>query len=222
MLLPAVVIEPTEPHTASVIWLHGLGASGHDFEPIVPLLRLPWARFVFPHAPEQAVTINGGYVMPSWYDIRHFKWDDTGREDEGQVRSSATSVAAWIEHESKAVATSRIVLAGFSQGGALALYVANRSAAPLAGALILSAYLLPGAAEVDAANATTPTLFLHGRHDGVVPMFAGQRAFAAIRTPQRPVGWRDYAGAHELVSDELRDVKQFLHERLPRIEPGAP
>ena len=128
----------------------------------------------------------------------------------------------WIEHEAKSVPSSRILLAGFSQGGALALYVANRSALPLAGALILSAYLLPGAAEVSAANATTPTLFLHGRHDDVVPMFAGQRAFASTRAPQRTVGWRDYAGAHELVADELRDVKQFLHERLPRLDSGAP
>lgn len=216
------MIEPTEPHTASVIWLHGLGASGHDFEPIVPLLRLPWARFVFPHAPEQAVTINGGYVMPSWYDIRHFRWDDAGREDEAQVRSSAALVDAWIAHEAGVVPSARILLAGFSQGGALALYVANRSPSTLAGAMILSAYLLPGAAEVNAANATTPTLFLHGRHDDVVPMFAGQRAFAATRSPERPVGWRDYAGGHELVQDELVDVAKFLHERLPRIDPGAP
>jgi phospholipase/carboxylesterase len=178
MLLPAVEIAPTAPHTATVIWLHGLGASGHDFEPIVPMLRMPWARFVFPHAPARAVTINGGYVMPSWYDIRHFDWDDAGREDEGQVRESAALIDALVAHEANAVPSTRIVLAGFSQGGALALYVANRSPLPLAGVLILSAYLLPGA-EVAAANAATPTLFLHGRHDDVVPMIAGQRAFQA-------------------------------------------
>lgn len=215
MLLPAVEIDPTQTHTATVIWLHGLGASGHDFEPIVPMLRMPWARFVFPHAPERSVTINGGMVMPSWYDIRHFDWDSAGREDEGQVRDSAAMIHAWIAHEARAVPTSRIVLAGFSQGGALALYVGNRYPETLAGILILSAYLLPGAEQIAAANATTPTLFLHGRHDDVVPMFAGQHARAATQSAARPVGWRDYPIGHELGPDELRDLAMFLHERIP-------
>ena len=222
MQLAAVEIEATEPHTATVIWLHGLGASGHDFEPIVPLLRLPWARFVFPHAPDQAVTINGGMVMPSWYDIRHFDWDDAGREDEAQVRASAAIIDAMIAHEARRVPTSRIVLAGFSQGGALALYVANRSAVPLAGGLILSAYLLPGAADLNAANAGTPMLFQHGRYDEVVPCVAGQRAHAATESPQRAVAFRDYPCGHEVVADELRDLSQFLHQCLPRRPSGAP
>lgn len=215
MPIPAVVVEPTQAHTATVIWLHGLGASGHDFEPVVPMLRMPWTRFVFPHAPERAVTINGGVVMPSWYDIRHFDWDDSGREDEREVLESAALIEAWLAQEAAVVPTSRILVAGFSQGGALALYVANRHPAPLAGALILSAYLLPGAAEVNEANATTPTLFQHGRYDDVVPMVAGQRAFAATQSPRRPVTWRDYPGGHELMPDELRDLTQFLHARLP-------
>ena len=221
-LLSCVEVEARTPASASasVIWLHGLGADGHDFEPLVPHLRLPHARFVFPNAPSIAVTINGGYVMPAWYDIRNLELTPgvQDREDPTQIRSSSTAIEALIARErSRGIPADRIVLAGFSQGGALALYVAPRHAERLAGFMVLSAYeVLPGhASEHHEANAATPALFCHGRHDPTVPMFAGQAACESARRSGRDVRWHEFPIGHEVSMPEIQTLAGWLQERLP-------
>ena len=219
-LLPCVEVEARGPATASVIWLHGLGADGHDFEPLVPHLRLPHARFVFPNAPAIAVTINGGYVMPAWYDIRNLEMSPHAqdREDPAQIRRSAAAIEALIAREvARGVPTERIVLAGFSQGGAMALYVATRHAQRLAGFMVLSAYELLSAhtSEHSEANAATPALFCHGRHDAMVPMFAGQAACESARRGGREVRWYDFPIGHEVSMPEIQTIAAWLRERLP-------
>ena len=216
-LLPCVEVEPRVPVTASVVWLHGLGASGDDFPPIVPHLRLPHVRFVFPHAPARPVTINGGYVMPSWYDIRSLDFHARDREDIAQIRASAVAIEALLAREvARGVPPERTVLAGFSQGGALALYVAHRHASRLAGAMVLSAYLLaPDAlAEGSPANADTPLLFQHGRHDDVVPDFAGRAAYDAFARPGRDVLRKTYTMGHEVCPQQIADIGAWLRARI--------
>lgn len=216
-VLPCVEIEPETAATASVVWLHGLGASGDDFVPIVPHLRLPHVRFVFPQAPDRPVTINAGYVMPSWYDILSLGVGAAGREDEGQILSSSAQIDALLAREvARGVPPSRIVLAGFSQGGALALHVGHRHPAALAGVLVLSAYLIrPRAlAEGSAANTGTPICFMHGRHDDVVPIEAGREAHGAFARPGRDVRWLDYAMGHEVCPPQIGDIARWLHERV--------
>ena len=219
-LLPCVEVEARKPASASVIWLHGLGADGHDFEPLVPHMRLPHARFVFPNAPAIPVTINGGYVMPAWYDIRNLELRPQvqDREDPTQIRSSAAAIEALIAREnSRGIPSDRIVIAGFSQGGALALYVAPRHAKPLAGFMVLSAYeVLPSlASEHHEANTTTPALFCHGRHDPTVPMFAGQAACESARRSGRDVRWSEFPIGHEVSMPEIQTIAGWLLERLP-------
>lgn len=217
-LLPCVEIETKQPATASVVWLHGLGASGDDFVPIVPLLALPHVRFVFPHAPARPVTINAGYVMPSWYDIRSLGFGATAREDEAQIQTSSAQINALLAREvSRGVPASRIVLAGFSQGGALALHVGHRHTDTLAGLMILSGYLLrPDAlAEGSPANALTPLLVQHGAHDDVVPVAAGRQIVETMSAPGRDVRWRDYPMGHEVCPPQIRDIAAWLGERLP-------
>ncbi len=216
--LTCVEVQSKVPATASVVWLHGLGASGHDFEPVVPMLGMPHARFVFPHAPQRPVTINGGYVMPSWYDIRHLDFQSAGREDEADIKASSEAVAALIaKEESRGIPASRIVLAGFSQGGALALHLGHRHPATLAGLMVLSAYLLrPEAlAEGHPANAKTPILFAHGRQDDVVPHFAGKAAYQVFATPGRDVVFKDYPMAHAVCVEQIADIGAWLRARLP-------
>ena len=216
-LLPCVEIEPSVPATASVVWLHGLGASGDDFVPIVPHLRLPHVRFVFPEAPARPVTINGGYVMPSWYDIRSLDFRAHDREDMEQVRATAVAIEALLSREeARGIPPERTVLAGFSQGGALALYVGHRHPKRLGGILALSAYLLAPHAlgEGSLANAQTPLLFLHGRYDDVVPDFAGRMAHDAFARPGRDVGRKTYPMAHEVCPEEIGDIARWLHARI--------
>lgn len=220
-LLPCVEVPSQTPATASVVWMHGLGADGHDFEPIVPHLRLPHVRFVFPNAPAIPVTINGGYVMPAWYDIRSLDLNPgTGtREDPDQILRSAAAITAILEREiQRGIPSERIVLAGFSQGGAMALHVATRYPKRLAGFMVLSAYeLLRGtlSAQQTDANLDTPALFCHGRHDPMVPMFAGQAACESVRREGRDVRWYDFPIAHEVSIAEIQTIGSWLHERLP-------
>ena len=223
-LLPCVEVDASVPATASVLFLHGLGADGHDFEPVVPLFRLPWARFVFPHAPALPVTINGGYVMPAWYDIRSLDLDPHkhDREDELHIRRSAAAIEALIAREvARGIPPSRIVLGGFSQGGAMALFTGTRHPEPLAGLLILSAYevLRNARGEQTPANASTPIFFAHGRFDPVVPMFAGRAACEDARRPGRDVRWHEFPIRHEVSMPELETVGLWLHERLPQQVP---
>jgi phospholipase/carboxylesterase len=215
-LLPCVEIEPTEPHRATVLWLHGLGASGHDFPPIVPALRMPWARFVFPHAPRRPVTINGGVVMPSWYDIRHLNLQAPDREDEAQILESTAAIEALLAREEQRLPSTRVVLAGFSQGGALALHVGHRHAHRLAGLVVLSGYLVRPSAlgEGHPTNADTPLLFMHGRHDEVLPSFGGRLAYESCLRLNRDMTWKDYPMGHEVCPEQIADLGRWLRERL--------
>jgi phospholipase/carboxylesterase len=219
-LLPCVEIEPRLPATASVVWLHGLGASGDDFVPIVPMLRLPHVRFVFPQAPDRRVTINGGYVMPSWYDITSLGFRGQEREDLGQLAESSAAVEALIAREaSRGVPATRVVLAGFSQGGAVALHVGHRPGQALAGIMALSTYLVHGDAERVRGVVETPLLCMHGRHDDVVPYEQGRLAYDACAHPGRPAEWRDYPMGHELCDAQLVDIARWLQERVGSSAP---
>lgn len=217
-LLPAIEIEPAHAASASVIWLHGLGASGHDFEGLVPELGLveQGVRFVLPHAPEQPVTINQGYVMPAWYDITGL--DFGARQDEAGIRRSATRLGALIEAELvRGIPAERIVLAGFSQGGAVALHTALRYPRRLAGVLALSTYLplaesLP--AEMAAAQAGLPVFFGHGDHDEVVQPGFATRSRDVLAKLGCAVEWHGYAMAHSVCSEELVDIRAWLTQRL--------
>ena len=180
-LLRCVEIEPSAQATASVIWLHGLGASGHDFEPIVPELQLPAdlaVRFIFPHAPQIPVTVNGGMVMPAWYDI--LAMDIDRKVDEAGVLASADAVDALIKQEiARGIPSERIIIAGFSQGGAVAYQAALRHPQPLAGLLTLSTYMAMPVTPSN-ANASLPVMICHGSMDPMVPEQLGQRAAATL------------------------------------------
>jgi len=216
-ILPCVEIDPPGSPEGVVVWLHGLGADGHDFEPIVPLLGLPRARFVFPHAPSLPVTINGGMVMPAWYDIVSI---GGGGETEAHVRRSAEVVRALLEREEQnGTAAERIILAGFSQGAAMALHVGTRYPRRLRGIMILSGYEVLAAArerEETLANRTTPMLFCHGTQDPVVPVAAGRLAYQAHAHPERPAEWHEFPMGHEVSPAELTVIRQWLGARFGR------
>ena len=203
----------------SVIWLHGLGADGHDFEPIVPeLVRPGWPalRFVFPHAPMRAVTINGGMRMRAWYDIRDM--DLSNRADAQGVAESVAQVDALIAREGeRGVPPSRIVLAGFSQGGAITLAAGIARKEPLAGLVALSTYLPLGAATmetlIDAAR-SQPVFMAHGLHDPVVPYTAGKRSRDALRDAGFEVDWHGYPMAHNVSAEEIADLAAWLGQRF--------
>ncbi len=213
--LPCIEIETAPNPTAAVIWLHGLGADGNDFVPIIPQLNLtdcPAIRFVFPSAPSIAVTVNGGYVMPAWYDIAGR--DLTDREDANGIRKSATAITALIEREAnRGIAYENIVLAGFSQGCAMALQVGLRFPQKLAGIMALSGYLPLAnslALERSTANQDTPILMAHGIWDAVV---IPERAEASVEVLEKlgyQVDWNTYPMEHSLHPDELIDISGFL------------
>ena len=219
-LLPTVEIETGPQPVRAVIWLHGLGADGHDFEPVVGEFdrqRLPPTRFVFPHAPLRAVTINGGQVMPAWYDILSLDFSNR-REDEDGVRQSASQIEALLAHENaRGIEDRHIVLAGFSQGGAIALHAALRHPRRLAGLMALSTYLPLAAtlaAEVDTANYDIPVFMAHGEDDPVIPCELGQRSAEQLRGMAYPVQWRTYPMEHSVSIEELRDIETWLREVL--------
>lgn len=215
----AVTLEPAGEAGASIIWLHGLGADGHDFVPIVPELRLPQAlavRFIFPQAPVRPVTINNGMHMRAWYDIRGFTPDIP--EDEPGLRASARLVDELVEQQAgDGVDTRRIVLAGFSQGGVIALHAGLRSAQPLGGVLGLSTYLgLRGslASEASSVNAQVPILMCHGRQDGVIPLERAQRSRDLLRGAGYQVEWQEYPMQHEVCMAEIAAISRWLESRL--------
>ncbi len=215
-LLPCVEVDPEDPRAgaaATVIWLHGLGANGHDFEPIVPYLRLPWVRFVFPHAPSRPVTINGGMIMPSWYDVTHF---GAGGQNERHIQETCAAVVALIARERKSLAADRIVLAGFSQGGAIALHLGLRHPERLAGLLILSSYeIFPDRrGERSDASRATPILFGHGLADPLVPLALGRAAYDGVVSKERDARWLEYRMGHEVCPAEIAAVADWLRERL--------
>jgi len=214
-LLPTFEIEATAPRRGSVIWLHGLGATNHDFDPIVPELEAPDLRFVFPAAPVRPVTINQGMRMPAWYDILSFD-DPPLREAESDVRESEAAILELVEREhARGIPYSRIVLAGFSQGGAMALHAGLRCEQKLAGILVLSGYLLiPQRFDEERRdeNQHTPLLFCHGSFDPVVPIELGERACARVRRAGYPATFERYAMQHSLCIDEVKRIALWLEE----------
>jgi len=219
-LLESVEVEPRGPADAAVVLLHGLGADGHDFESLVPDLRLPAApsvRWVFPHAPLRPVTLNGGMRMRAWYDI--LALDRKAAEDEAGVRQSAEDVRALVRRErERGIAADRIVLAGFSQGGAMALFTALREPERLGGVLALSTYLpLAGMLEAEAhpANAAVPVFMAHGTFDPVVPLFLGEGSRDFLRARGYEVEWRTYPMPHSVCAEEVGDLREWLLRVLP-------
>jgi phospholipase/carboxylesterase len=216
----AVILSPAaRAADAAVIWMHGLGADGHDFVPLIPELGLPAQaaiRFVFPHAAVRPVTINNGYSMRAWYDITSLTAG--GRDDEPGIRESAQRVEAYIARERIAgVAAGRIVLAGFSQGGAMALYTGLRHDESLGGILALSTYLplqAQLAAEASAANRRVPILMCHGTRDPVVTHAFGAASRDALQDRGYDVDWREYPMEHTLCPAEVGDIAAWIRTRL--------
>ncbi len=202
-----------------MIWLHGLGADGHDFAPIVAELGMPPGtptRFIFPHAPELPVTLNLGQTMPAWYDLYSFDFD--GPDDEAGLKRSQADVERFIDREiGRGVPANRIVLAGFSQGGALAVYTGARCERPLAGLMLLSTYLpMAGAlvAEANPANRDIPIFIAHGRQDDMIPIDYARASRDALRLAGHPVEWREYDMPHATCSDEVDDIGDWLRRIL--------
>jgi phospholipase/carboxylesterase len=218
-VLETVEIETAPAPQAAVIWMHGLGADGHDFEPIVPELGLPASlvvRFVFPHAPMRPVTINAGWTMRAWYDVR----EEAGvrQEDPAGVRASQAAIEALIARErARGVAARRIALAGFSQGGAMALHTGLRHGERLAGIMALSCAIPLAdlvAAEVSPANREVPIFMAHGAQDPLIPLARGARARDLLRQLGYQVDWREYQMPHAVCPEEIRDISAWLRAVL--------
>lgn len=213
-LIPAVELDPTGEVRAVVIWLHGLGADGNDFLPIVKELGLPeeaGVRFVFPHAPVRPVTVNGGWEMRAWYDL--LGTDIAQRQDAAGIRESSTAIGALIEREKALVGSQRIVLAGFSQGGAIALHTGLRYAEQLGGILALSTYV-PLADTVEAerapANSDMPIMMAHGTQDSIVPLGLGERSLRLLQALGYAVEWHAYPMGHSVCMEEVGDIRQWF------------
>jgi len=215
--LPCVEIEPQTPATASVIWLHGLGADGHDFAPLIPELRLPpelAVRFVFPHAPSIPVTINGGAVMPAWYDI--YEMSLSRKIDLEQIQASAAEVRKLIERENdRGIDSSRIILAGFSQGGAVVYETALSHGESLGGLMTLSTYFATAdSIELNAANQHIPIHIFHGTQDPVVSEELGQQALATLTELGYKAHYKTYPMQHSVHPQEISDISVWLQQHL--------
>lgn len=217
--IESIVIEPKTPATSCVIWLHGLGDSGAGFAPIVPELGLKAdhsIRFVFPHAPEQAVTLNQGYVMRAWYDIKTM--DLHNRADINGVLASEQLVNQLIEQQiNRGIASENIILAGFSQGGVMSLFSGLRYPKKLAGIMGLSCYLpspeqLPE--QLSQANKNTPILQHHGEQDDVVPVTSGKLAHNLLVTAGYNSHWQSYRMPHSVLPEQIKHIGQWIGERL--------
>lgn len=213
--LESVIVETGPDPSFSVVWMHGLGADGHDFEPLVPELvgpDSPSLRFVFPNAPVRPVTVNNGYHMRAWYDIVGI--DRRSAEDFAGIQASADAIGGLIKREIDAgVPSTRIAVAGFSQGGAMALHVATRTPLKLAGVIALSCYLPLArqfATDRTNANLATPIFMAHGRQDPVVPFQLGDDSRRVLEATGFKVEWHDYAMPHSLCPDEIDDLRAFL------------
>jgi phospholipase/carboxylesterase len=220
-MLETIEVETKPKPDAAVIWLHGLGADGHDFEPIVPEIVRPgeraW-RFVFPNAPVRPVTINGGMAMRAWYDLKGL--DRRAAEDAAGFRDTDALVRQLIAKEiARGIPTSRVVLAGFSQGGAVSLYTAPRYPEKLAGVMALSCYLPRQStllAERAPANDATPIFMAHGRADTVLTMSMGIQSRDFLKALGYAVEWHDYPMAHAVCAAEIADIREFLFRILPQ------
>ena len=218
-MLPCIEIETAPNPSAAVIWLHGLGADGNDFVPIIPELRLagcPGIRFIFPSAPSMPVTVNGGYVMPAWYDI--IGRNPMDPEDANGINQSATTITELIEHEfNRGIAYENMVLAGFSQGCAMALHIGLRFPHKLAGIIALSGYLplaMSLQLEKHSANSTTPIFMAHGTYDQVVVLERAQASCAVLERLGYEVDWNEYPMEHSVNHEELMDISRFLQRVL--------
>ncbi len=214
-LLDSVIIEPAEKATASIIWLHGLGANGHDFEPIVPQLKLSpelAIRFIFPHAPSRPVTLNQGMVMPAWFDILGL--DRQSQVDEQGIQETCQQIHQLIHHEKQqGIPASRIILGGFSQGGVIALQSAFTYPESLAGAFGLSTYLPhPNQFNIHdhAAQENTRLFLAHGTYDPVLPYELGESSFQALHQNQFQVEWHSYPMAHEVCLEEIKALSEWI------------
>jgi len=214
-MLDCVEVQTGSAPTAAVVWMHGLGADGHDFAGIVPLLRLPAdraVRFVFPHAPRRPVSINQGHVMRAWYDVR----DEDGSRvpDEAGIRESHQHIEALIRREkARGVPAAAIVLAGFSQGGSMTLHTGLRHPERLAGLLALSCFLPLAdtvAAEASPANRDAPIFLAHGLHDAVIPLDGGRRSRDRLVELGYRVDWREYPMPHAVCQEEMEDIGAWL------------
>lgn len=208
---PIELNNHTKP-IASVIWLHGLGADGHDFSPVIEMLDLPKLRFILPHAPHQKVTMNNGYEMRAWYDL--YGLTAGTREDEVGIRKTQTYIEQLIEKEQSTWgSTHKVILAGFSQGGAVALHTALRCEKKLAGVIALSTYLplksLLGS-EKSLTNQSTPIFMAHGSQDNVISLTTSQASLKTLQAEQYTVHWHEYPIAHSVSIDEIDEIRTFL------------
>jgi len=216
-LLPAIELETGPNPDASVIWLHGLGADGNDFAPIVPELKLPKSpavRFIFPHAPSIPVTVNGGFVMPAWYDILELEIDR--KVDLAQLMKSAAEIDRFIDRElERNISGKRIIIAGFSQGGAVAYQVALSRKLPLGGLLAMSTYFATaGSIELSEENKAIPIKIQHGTHDQVVPESLGQKATTQLVKLGYSVNYQNYPMEHAVCPQQIRDISSWIQEIL--------
>jgi phospholipase/carboxylesterase len=215
----AVVIEPNNIHRSSVIWLHGLGADGYDFQPVISGFKLPEShgiRFIFPHAPKRAITINDGMVMRAWYDVKHP--DLMQEEDIDSINESAAILNKYIDQEiEEGIPSEKIVIAGFSQGGAIALHAGLHCSLKLCGLLALSTYLPIAdrfALKQDNVNSQTPIMMLHGKFDPVIPIHQGQSSRDMLQNAGYSISWHEYPMQHAVCSQEIDDISEWLQERL--------
>lgn len=214
----AVILQPTETASAAVVWLHGLGADGYDFLPVIPELGVDdlAVRFVFPHAPIRAVTINGGQRMRAWYDILSLTRAD--QQDADGICSSEHLIHDYLRIErERGVPAERIVLAGFSQGGAIALHTGLRYPQRLGGVLALSTYLPLHdcfSTEASTANKETPILMCHGREDPVLPIALGTSSRDGLQAMGYSVDWHEYPMQHAVCIEEIGDIGRWLRQRL--------
>jgi len=208
----AIEICGTANPIGSVIWLHGLGADGNDFVPLVKMLDLPMLRFILPHAPYRKVTINNGYEMRAWYDL--FGLTVGSREDEAGITETQTTIEQYIQDElHRGISNNKIVIAGFSQGGAIALHTALRYQQPLAGVIALSTYLplkSTFATQKSPQNQQTPILMAHGTDDDVISIETSRLSLLALQTEQYAVAWHEYPMAHSVSIEEINDIRTFL------------
>lgn len=217
-MLPFVEIAPKTNPSAVIVWLHGLGADGYDFAPVVEEMQpLPHIRFILPHAPPMPVTLNGGYVMPAWYDLHGL--DFAARQDEAGMLASQARINALIAHEvARGIQPARILLAGFSQGGAIALLTALLHSPRLAGVIALSTYLpLAEKLAYDAVPTSrqAPIFMAHGIADDIIPLRIGAAARARLEELGYAVEWHEYSMPHTVCAEEVRDIREFILRVLP-------
>jgi len=213
-MLETVTIEPEVKVSGTVIWMHGLGADGFDFHPIVPKLERPDLRFVFPHAPLRAVSINMGVVMRAWYDVVPAK-SGRQREPRDQVAASARSIRDLIRRELlRGLSAKQIVLAGFSQGAAMALHVGTSFEEALGGIIALSGYQVSGELKAHQANRATPIYMAHGDSDEVVPIEKGKKTFEKVRAGRKAV-WEEYPMGHEVCLPQIESIRNWLLDTVP-------